>query len=129
MSVIVPVITSLPAPGNVRGVSISWRFMHNGDVGLPVDMLAFADRSIQVEGTFGAGGNLEIQGSNDGALFRALHDPLGVLLDITAASIRQIMEVTFLMQPVVTAGDGSTSLTVTIFAAGSAARLGTGGSQ
>jgi len=99
--------------------------MQNGDVGVAVDMLGFADRSIQVEGIFGAAGNAEIQGSNDALTFRPLHDPIGVLLDVTAATdkIRHIMEITRLLRPAITAGDGTTSLTVTIFVCGSSSRL------
>src|SRR6266576_4722962 len=120
MAIIIPTLTPLSSPGDVRGYSVSWVVMHNGDVGQPIDMLGFADRSIQVEGTCGAGGNLEIQGSNDGVNVRVLHDPLGNPLDVTSASIRHIMEITSVMRPAVIAGDGTTSFTVTFFAAGSA---------
>lgn len=86
----------------------------NGDTGQPVEMPGFADRSIQVEGTFGAGGNLRIQGSNSGANYATLTDPQGNDLNITAAKIEQISEVVRWMRPNVTAGDGTTSLTVTL---------------
>src|SRR5260370_658599 len=123
MATIIPKLTPVPAPGDVSGYAISWGPMLNGDVGQAVDMLGFADRSIQVEGTFGAGGNAEIQGSNDSAAFRTLHDPLGVLLDIPSASIRHVMEITRLLRPAITAGARTTSLTLTIYAAGSASSL------
>lgn len=125
MATITPTITPLPGPGDVSGYLIQWGPMQNGDIGKAVDMLAFADRSIQVEGVFGAGGNAEIQGSNDGATFRPLHDPVQNLLDINSVSdkIKQIMEITRLLRPNITAGDGTTSLTVTIYVAGSASRL------
>lgn len=125
MANITPSFTPLPAPGDVAGYAIKWGPMANGDIGVSVDMLGFADRSIQVEGVFGAGGNAEIQGSNDTLTFRPLHDPIGVLLDVTAATdkIRHIMEITRLLRPVITAGDGTTALTVTIFVCGSSSRL------
>ncbi|SRR5260221_14535785 len=131
MAIIIPKMVPLPGPGDVRGFSFTWGPMSNGDVGAAVDMLAFADRSIQVEGVFGSGGNVEIQGSNDAVNFRPLHDPLGNLLEINSTSdrIKHIMEITFLMRPAITQGDVNTSLTVTFFGAGSASRLGTGGSQ
>lgn len=125
MAIIVPNFTPLPAPGDVSGYIIQWGPMQNGDIGKAVDLLSFADRSIQVEGIFGAGGNAEIQGSNDGLTFRPLHDPLGVLLEVNAAGdkIRHIMEITRLLRPLITNGDGTTSLTVTIFTGGSSSRL------
>jgi hypothetical protein len=130
MATIVPAITPLPAPGEVRGFVVAWGPMANGDVGLPVQFGAFADRSIQVEGAFGSGGNAEIQGSNDGVNFHPLHDPLGNLLDVIAAGdkIRHVMEITYLLRPAITAGDGTTSLTVTVFVAGSVSRLSIGAS-
>ena len=131
MATITPIVTAAPSPGDVRGYTVQWGPMANGDVGVPVTLLSFADRSVQVEGILGAGGIAEIQGSNDGVNFRPLHDPLGVLLDFNAASdkIRHIMEITYLLRPSIVAGDGTTSLTVTIYVAGSVSRLGTGGGE
>lgn len=89
----------------------SW-VLANGDTGAPVEMPAFADRSIQVVGTFGSGGNLRIQGSNDGTNYATLTDPQGNDLNITAAKIEQVTEVVRYIRPNVTAGDGTTNLTV-----------------
>lgn len=88
----------------------------NGDTGEPIEMPSCADRSIQVVGTFGSGGNLRIEGSNDGTNYAVLTDPQGNNLNITSAKIEQAMEVVRYMRPNVTAGDGTTSLTVIILA-------------
>jgi len=75
----------------------------------------YTDRNVQVEGAFGTGGNLRIEGSNNGGTnYRALNDNFATALNITAVGARQINEVPELMRPNVTAGDGSTSLNVSI---------------
>lgn len=94
-----------------KTVIYTW-VLANGDTGNPIEMPSFADRSIQVVGTFGAGGNLRIQGSNDGTNYATLTDPQGNDLNITAAKIEQVTEVVRWIRPNVTAGDGTTNLTV-----------------
>lgn len=98
-----------------------WTGLLNGDDGTPIEMALYADRSISVFGTFGAGGNLIWEGTNDPTLvatlppanYQTLHDPQGVALGtITAAKITPIEEITHWMRPRVSAGDGTTSLTV-----------------
>lgn len=88
------------------------------DDGVPIgaNWADYPDRSVQVEGTFGAGGNLRVEGSNDEAVYAALNDPFGAALNITAASLRGITEVPLLTRPRVIAGDGTTNLNVTILA-------------
>ena len=73
----------------------------------------WADRSLQVSGTFGSGGTLTIEGSNDGASFFTLHDPFSNLLNISTPGIYQITEICAYIRGRVVAGDGSTSLNVT----------------
>lgn len=105
------------------GFVVSWTPMANGDVGkpLPKRYSAFVDRTFQAEGTFGTGGSVAVQGSNDdddsGATghYRALSDPQGTTIAITAAGIKQVTEACANMRPAVTAGDGTTALTVTAF--------------
>lgn len=83
--------------------------------GAPQSAHRFADKSIQVTGTFGAGGTLLIQGSNDGgATWATLADPNGNALSITAAKIETILENVQLIRPFVSAGDGTTDLDVTM---------------
>ena len=98
--------------GNAR--LVTWADMVNGDVGAPVEWVDFADRCIQVTGTFGAGGTLTVQGSNDGTNWATMADPQGNALTITAAKIEQVLELPRYVRPNVTAGDGTTSLSVTL---------------
>ena len=81
---------------------------------IPARYMDYADRTVQVTGAFGAGGNLRIQGSNDLAIYAALNDPQGNDLNVAGAKIEQIVEVCPLCRPLVTAGDGTTDLDVTI---------------
>lgn len=92
----------------------TWANMLNGDVGQAIEMPSAADRSIQVSGTFGTGGTLQLQGSNNGTTYPQLNDLQGDPLQFTAAGLEQIIPIARLMRPVVSAGDGTTSLTVSI---------------
>ena len=84
--------------------------------GAPVGAVTFADRCVQVSGTFGAAGSVSIQGSNDGSNWAVLNNAQGTAATFTAAGIKQIVELPRYVRPFVTAGDGTTSLTVTMVA-------------
>lgn len=115
-----PTITEPDAerlPGN--WAIVQWSGMLNTDDGTPIDMVAFPDRSVQVTGTFGAGGNLRIEGTIDGTTWATLTDPQGNALDFTAAKIEAISELVRRVRPRVTAGDGTTNLVVSLLVRGS----------
>jgi hypothetical protein len=97
-----------------RSRLVTWSGLLNGDAGSAVDWVDFADRCFQVSGTFGAGGSLTIQGSNDGATWSTLADPQGTALTFTSARIEQALELPRYVRPSVTAGDGTTNLVVTL---------------
>lgn len=88
----------------------------NGDDGAPIgpNFADYSDRSAQVSGTFGTGGNLKIEGSNNSTSYATLTDPQGSDLDVTAAKIKQIMERPRLTRPRVSAGDGTTAIVVAL---------------
>ena len=100
------------ATGNTKSIVISWPGIVNGDAGDAVPFAQYTDRSVQVIGTFGVGGNLRLEGSNNGTDWAVLTDPQGNALDITAPKIEMVSEATLFVRPRVTAGDGSTSLSV-----------------
>lgn len=109
-----PVITRT----SLNSVVFAYPAMANGDDGDPISAVNFADfsdRSVQVTGTFGSGGNLEVEGSNEvtPANYATLNNAQSGALDITSAGIKQIIENTEAMRPRVTAGDGTTALLVT----------------
>ena len=100
-----------------KGVTAYQWVLVNGDDGLPLEVSSFADKTVQVKGTFGSGGTIVIEGSNDaasGAIYATLNDPQGNALSITAAKIETILENPRILRPRVTAGDGDTSLTITV---------------
>lgn len=99
-----------------------WLAVPNGNTGNPIgssvmeDMADLADRSVQVSGTFGAGGSCTIEGSNDGGVkFFTLNDAFGNALTFTTSSIKQITESVEQIRPNVTAGDGTTAIDVNLF--------------
>jgi len=96
---------------------IVWADLAQNDDGAKVKMSEYADRSVQVFGTFGAGGTVRIEGSNDGGTtWAVLSDPQGNALDVTTAKIEAVTEIVQMLRPRVTAGDGTTSLTVALIA-------------
>lgn len=106
------VMTDASPSGRTR--LVTWSALANNDDGAPVDWVDFADRCFQVTGTFGASGSITMQGSNDGANWSALSDPQGNALTFTSSKIEQALELPRYVRPLVTAGDGTTNLVVTL---------------
>ena len=100
------------------GVAIGWTPLANGDDGQAWDTQDFPDISVQVLGTFGAGGNLKVEGCNEvvATNWATLADPQGNALDITTAKIEQVMENVRWIRVRVSAGDGTTALTARLWA-------------
>lgn len=109
-------VTPISYANGEKAHVVTWSALANGDDGSAIELFGSSDRSIQVTGTFGAGGSVRLQGSNDGSNWAALTDPQGNDLNITSAKIEAITEITRYIRPLVTAGDGTTSLVVTVFA-------------
>lgn len=112
---------------------VTWSGLLNGDDGAPFVCPNRADKSVQVHGTFGAAGNVRIEGTNKqaysmpigpsgaavlvgltGTDYTVLTDPQANVLDIVAADqlIEQVLENPNAIRPRVTAGDGTTNLVV-----------------
>ena len=105
------VTTTYPQPGLALA---SWEDLANGNQGNSISIARWADKSVQVSGTFGVGGSITIEGSMDGTVWAALHDPQGNAITFAIAGIEFIVENTVLIRPNVTAGDGTTALDVDI---------------
>jgi hypothetical protein len=102
-----------------RGVYVAtWAALANGESGDAADMpLESATRSVQVTGTFGAGGSVALEGSNDGINWAPVSNGFVVTpLAVTAAGISDIAQNTRFVRPRVTAGDGTTALKVVLTA-------------
>jgi hypothetical protein len=70
---------------------------------------------VHVTGTFSVGGTVVLEGSNDGTNYSTLTDLTGTAISKTSAGVSVVAENPRFIRPHVTAGDGSTSLTVTVF--------------
>ena len=92
-----------------------WVGLANGDDGAPIDMREFYDRSVQVSGTFGAGGTCVIEGTLNGTDWITLTNAIGDSLSFTAGGIEFITELVWKVRPRVSAGDGSTAIDVNMF--------------
>jgi hypothetical protein len=104
---------------DVRVMRLKWLLIGNGDTGAASIFNTFQDRCVQVVGTFGAGGSISIEGSNDdGTTWVILTDPLGNALTFTSAGMKQITELPYQIRPHCTAGDGTTALAVWLHARG-----------
>jgi hypothetical protein len=90
------------------------------DDGTPFGAFPGADRSVHVSGTFGVGGSLTLEGSNQATptTWVVLTDPQGNALTFTSERLEQISEYTRWVRPRVTAGDGTTSLNVDLITGG-----------
>jgi hypothetical protein len=95
---------------------VTWSGLLNGDTGEQVSLTDFPDRTVQIVGTFGAGGAVNFEGSNDGTNWAILTDPQGNAITKTSAAIESVTETPRYVRPSVTAGDGSTDLSVILFA-------------
>ena len=93
-----------------------WTGLLNGDDGQPLQAFDYADNSIQFDGTFGVGGTISWQGSNDGANWFILNDLQVTAITKTAAAIEQVAEACVFLRPIVTAGDGTTTLNARLYA-------------
>jgi hypothetical protein len=99
---------------------ITWALLTTtNNYGSPMAMPGSADRSVQMIGTLGGGGAVTIYGSNvadpdltDEDDWAVLTDPQGNNLVLSTLKIEAITEVTRWIRPKITAGDGSTSLTI-----------------
>jgi hypothetical protein len=113
MAVRAKAITTLRTFGDQVWI-VTWEGLTQttSDSGDPFEMPGAADRSVQVIGTFGTGGSVRIEGSNDGTNYATLADPSSTALNITAAGIEGVQEITRWIRPRVTAGDGATDLDV-----------------
>jgi hypothetical protein len=107
------ITVSKPSTNTELGV---WTGLLNGDDGEKLQPFDYSDCTIQFDGTFGAGGTIVWQGSNDGTTWFTLTDAQTTAISKTAAAIEQVAEVSLYVRPLVTAGDGTTNLNARFYA-------------
>lgn len=101
---------------NVALQKATWSNMANGDVGQALHASEFSDRSVQVKGTFGTGGTMQLKGSNDGGTtWNVLRDPFGTNVSASGGNLIQLTELAEYVRPEIVAGDGTTSITVIVY--------------
>ena len=116
MATITPTVTYAP-DGNRNAVLVVWAALANGDDGAPFKGFGIIDGSVQVQGTFGVGGSVQMELSNDATNYQLAADPQGNDVIKTAADLETLLDIVGRqIRPRVTAGDGTTSLNVTLYA-------------
>lgn len=117
MAVITPTVVALDGGTKL----VTWATLLNTDTGAPVYLPDFGDRSVQLSGTLGVGGAVTMQGSNDAptaapATYGGVTDPgLTAIVLSAVGAIETVLDPVVWIRPNVTAGDGTTSLTVKMF--------------
>jgi hypothetical protein len=116
MATRVPTITQGEVDNSLTYVT--WSGLLNGDDGTAVRGAEWADRSIHFLGTFGVGGSISLEGTNEATPTNwiVLTDPQGNAITKTAPGIEQVLEVTRWIRVRVTAGDGTTDITAIVLA-------------
>ncbi len=94
-----------------------WAGLANGDDGAPVTIPGAPDRTVQVFGTFGAGGTIVFEGTLEAVPVNwfPLVDPQGNAISFGAAGGELVLELVAHIRPRVTAGDGTTDITAIVF--------------
>jgi hypothetical protein len=95
--------------------AITWAGLKYGDDGKPTRIPSFAERSLQVFGTFG-GASVVGEGSNDGAHWQTLTDQHGSELVFGTPQLRDVAEAVLYFRPRVQGGDETTELTAILLA-------------
>ena len=97
---------------------ITWPAVLEGNLGSAVELVAHDIKTVQLTGTLGSGGSLQVEGSNDGTNWYILNtDVSGTKTNLImasgqlAAGLYTIIENPYYIRVNSTAGDGSTTFT------------------
>lgn len=102
--------------------SVAWLLTTSTLTGSPVSAIEFAERTVQISGTFGALATLTMQGSNDDdppSTWFPLTDKSNTAIAATSAGGnigKSITETTRWIRPILSGGDGTTTLRVALIA-------------
>ncbi|MGL4813229.1 MAG: hypothetical protein ACRCXM_15775 [Beijerinckiaceae bacterium] len=102
-----------PEPDSGLQRIIAWGPVAAGDTCAPADFAQFADRTVQVSGTFD-GASVAIEGSIDGETWLPVTDPQGNAITASAAKLEAISEMTTFIRPVITGGGAGCAVKVAI---------------
>ena len=112
MATINPIEEAPPAgqqfPAGVR--VYKWTSLSESDTATPVKAAHYADKTVQVNGNFGAGGTVVLEGSLEPAeapaAYQQLHDPSQNNISFTVAGVDAVLENVWAIRPRVSAGTG-----------------------
>lgn len=119
MATVTPTITGArPLANSADSALVTWTPLTNANnVGVEVAYEDYADRTVQMFGTFG-GATVVLQGSCDGGTtWATLTDPQGNAISTSAALLEAVQEAVPLIRPSLSGGAG-TSVTVILFVRG-----------
>lgn len=115
MASITPSVQNVSDDGSV--LKITWESLNTTNTdGLPAEIPKYWDKTVTFTGTFGSGGAIKMQGSNDGTNWFDLTDFQGATITAAAAKMKPIAENPLKIRPIVTAGDVTTDLDVILIA-------------
>lgn len=103
--------TEYPFETSLDVAVTTWTGLQADDDGEPVRLAVYSDRSIQITGEFD-GASITIGGSNNGVTYHALTSTDSVILTLTEAALKQIVELPVYLKPRVFGGGAATNLTV-----------------
>lgn len=95
---------------------VEWPSLLTGENGDMASLSKWPTKSIQVSGTVGAGGSINVQGSNNGVDWATLDESTGDGLGTMGVGIKDILQNTKFIRPAVVSGDGTTNIRVVIIA-------------
>ena len=95
---------------------IQWTGLGIGDDGEPYYAPDYPDKSVQVEGSDGTGGQLLLEGTNEPnpTNYSPLRDQSGNNIQVMAGTVRTVFPNVHALRPRVIGGDGGTSYTVSL---------------
>jgi len=112
MATIVPTVLDISPRQDGSVFRVIWASVTQADTCQQVQFPQYADKTIQVAGTFG-GTSVAVNGTIDGTNFAALTDQSGTTIAITTAGIKQVLQNAYQIQPALTGGAG-VSLTISM---------------
>lgn len=108
-------VRALVVEREANWVLASWAGLTNGDTGAPFQPGDYADMTVQFAGTFDTTTAL-LEGSNDGVTYATLTDAQATAISKSAVGLEQVAEVPRYVRPRISAGGGSTSVAVYLYA-------------
>jgi hypothetical protein len=98
-----------------RGVhKETWPALGDADTGSSLVAPSLPFKTVTCTGTWGVGGGILIEGSEDGAAYSTLNDENGNPLLFSANATKKIREMPTYIRPRATGGDGTTAVKVYI---------------